>query len=598
MAEQIDPQLEKLSKWRNESESLTSNYITRWAKNDKLWKGIFQNEVDTKSKVRGVEKTFFRKIWATGWRLLASFYNAYLKDYDNFTIEGRDIEDDPRKAKVLQFMTQYHRDRMLRQNNLFLKHLWAFQNIIKFGLCVGKFYWNIKKDKPDWCLYPNDQVYLDLGADDVEKMRYCIFLNYMTKEEMEEQGYENRQDHELTSPQNNELRNVRFNDTPDPMMNAESPNYTAWVAGGKMGGTYNNNSSDGRDTNIQRYKVYECFWKEGGKIYFGVSADFRQWLVEPYESPYGERFPVVVGTCLTEPHKIIGEGFPEPLSSPQESFNYFLNMRKDNLAVAMTGHTFVSRYGGVDLQSLTNRRVSGITLMDDVNAVKHEQVPDVTGSSYDEAGVDAMMMDEMSGITPGKMGMEQSDKATVAQINFTESNAKVDLYIAIVGETFMRDWTSMLAYLIAKFETDEKVFKIANDKLRQEMPRNQDFIYDIDIDADCIIHVGAGTSGTDMEIKQILLAMDRSMMANQATGALLKMGVLNPKDALFINTAQFMKTLLPKIRQKDLKAYFIQAQPPTEPEIAGAGGASQPQIGDLTMPATANMVQAGSMGGI
>ena len=44
--------------------------------------------------------------------------------------------------------------------------------------------------------------------------------------------------------------------------------------------------------------------------------------------------------------------------------------------------------------------------------------------------------------------------------------AKIDLYIAIVGETFIRDIFSSLAFLEQTFETDKKVFKVANDKFR------------------------------------------------------------------------------------------------------------------------------------
>ena len=38
------------------------------------------------------------------------------------------------------------------------------------------------------------------------------------------------------------------------------------------------------------------------------------------------------------------------------TINYILNMRKDNVAQAMAGHTFVNRYENVDLESLINRR--------------------------------------------------------------------------------------------------------------------------------------------------------------------------------------------------------------------------------------------------
>ena len=597
---QQDPQLDKLSRWQAEAKNLTQTYVSRWAKNEKLVKGIFQDNIDTKSKVRDVKKIFFRKIWATLWRLLSSFYNAYLRDYDNFKIEGRDTESDPQIARVLHFMTQYHRDRMIKNENLFLKFIWSFQNIIKFGLATAKFYWNTAKDRPEFCIYPPEQVFLDLAADDATKMRYAFFLNYMTKDEMEEEGYENIDKCVVSGIESSELRGLRHNETPDPLQNyTDTTDYSSWVAGGLLGGTYSNKGvTEGRDSNVKRYKVYECFWKEKGQILYGITCDFQFWLKRPVLSPYGERFPLITGTCLTEPHKIIGEGFPEPLESPQESYNYILNMRKDNIALSMSGHTFVSRYANVDLQSLTNRRTGGYTLMDDVNAVKHEQMPDVTSSAYVEANADDLMMQEMSGITAGKEGMETAEKATVAQINFTESNAKVDLFIAIVGETFMRDFYSMLAYLIAKFETDMNVFRIANEKLKKESP-DAPFIYDIDIDADCIISIGAGTTGRDIEIKQILLAIDRSMMANQATGQLLQLGVIKPENALFINTSEFIADLLPMIGRRDLKRYFIKAQPPMQQEGAGgmSGGASQPQIGDLTMPAEANMVQSGSTAG-
>jgi len=101
-----------------------------------------------------------------------------------------------------------------------------------------------------------------------------------------------------------------------------------------------------------------------------------------------------------------------------------------------------------------------------------------------------------------------------------------------------------------------------------------------------------------MEIKQILLAMDRAMMANQTTGQLLQMGALDATNAKFVNLAEFYVDLLPKLGRKDLKRYFIQAQQPPMEQPGGAGGAMQPQVGDLTMPAEANMIQAGGMGGI
>lgn len=617
MADILDPTLKKLSAWKQESENLRSKYDNRWSRNLKLLKGIFQDGETTKSSVRNRSKTFFRKIWATRWRLLASFYNSFLRDPDQFKIEGRDTFDDPRRAKVLQVMTEYRRDRMMREDNLFLKLLWGMINIIDFGWCAAKLRWDYNAesgvDKPTFMLYPNEQVFPDLAAETVDGMRYIHFLNYLTKDEIEEMGYKT-DGLVVTSPDSNQLRNTRNMGHTDPLQNVS--NYTNYAAG--SGGHYPASGSvegEEKDAFIKRYKIYESFWKEDGMIKYAIHNDFNKLLKHKFDknpkpSPYGKKYPVITGTCLTEAHKLIGEGFPEPLEAPQESFNYNLNMRKDNVALAMTGHTFVSRYGNVDLQSLTNRRLGGYTIMDDVNAVKHEAMPDVTQSSYIEAQADMNMMEEMSGITDIKQGMSRDTKATIAQINYAESNAKIDLFIAIVGETYFREFYSLLTYFIQRFETDETIFAIANETLRRdgENPFHPLFdIYDLGFEADVIVNVGLGTVSRDMELKQTMLLMDRAIMSNRETAGMLQMGVLNPQNAVVFNVAKLMLDTMPKMGKKNFKDYLIQLQPPPmPPEAMGAGGGQggaamagrmQPQIGNMGMPAEANMIQAGGMGG-
>jgi hypothetical protein len=425
-------------------------------------------------------------------------------------------------------------------------------------------------------------------------MRYIHFLNYMTKEDMEGYNFENLDQCQPSTPQSNLLRSTRHMQTTDPLQNPGENEYPS-------PGRY---EDDNKDKQIKRYNVYESFWKEKGIVMYGVSCDFKTWLKKPVISPYGQDFDnIVMGTCLTEAHKLFGEGFPEPLEGPQESYNYILNMRKDNVALAMTGHTFVSRFGNVDLQSLVNRRMGGYTLMDDIGAVQHEQVPDVTQSAYVEASADDAMMQEISGVTAGKVGMENAEKATVAQINFTESNAKIDLYIAMVGETFIKDFFISLAKLIQKFENDWTVFRIANDKLRKENKSDsQEDIYDIDFEADCIINVGIGTVGRDIEIKQTLLAMDRAIMTMQAASNLAKLGVIPPEGLKIPNVAKFFETLLPKIGYRNINDYFVTIPPPQQvaPGTGGSpamAGATQPQMGNLSIPAEANMVQEGGFGG-
>ena len=585
----------KISSWHKEAELFRNQYDQRWAKNLKLSKGILNEDEATKSRVRNRSKIFFRKTWATVWRITASLYSAYLRDPDGFKIEGREGED-VSKARVLQIMTEYRRDLLFKRKSQFLKFIWAFLNILDYGVAVGKWQWKYNKeagiDEPDFMLYPIEQVYMDLTAETKEDMQYIIFENYMIYDDMEALGYEGIKDLKPETMSSNPLRNARYRNQTDPLQNPGEDEYPS-------PGSY----EDGRVESLKkgRYKVWEVFYRDKQGIKFCVAHPNTQKILKrPIPSPYGRRYPVTIGTCLTEAHKIIGEGLHEALEGPQESFNANLNMRKDNVALALNKMSVVSRFGNVDLQSLTNSRPGGIVLADDIGAVREIDHRDVTQSAYAEAASDEAMMEEMSGVTPSKQGMGTESKATVAQINYAEGNAKIDLFLAIIGETFVKDWYDTLIYLIQRFETDEKVFRVANSKMQREYPYIKKAVVVIDdFEADCILNVGVGQAGRQMEIQQILLAMDRANISNQATLGIVGTGIIDPRGIKFFDTSKFMEILLPKLGHKNIKDFFLTVTPMPQTNPAAVGGETmggggemgagmrgmlQPQVGNMNKP--------------
>jgi hypothetical protein len=587
---EIDKTMDKFIRWHSNSSTLRTSYDNRWSKNIKLLKGIWPENEENRSIVRGRSKLFFRKIWATRWRLNASAYSAFLRDQVTFKFEGRDTINDPKKAFILQKIVEYRRDILMRSKSLFIKFMWAFSNIFDYGVAYGLFTWRYDKenkiDEPVFTLYPPEQVFPDFTAETKEDMRYIIFEDYPTKEDLEDMGYDNIEDIEFTAIPSNKVRATRHYKTNDPLQNPGDNEYAE-------PGRY---ADDEKDKGVgATVKIWKIFYREKNRLKLAIIAPNQKiYLKKPADSPYGDRYNVVMGSCLLEAHKLIGEGFPEPLEGPQESLNANLNMRKDNVALALNKMNVVSRFGNVDLQSLVNSRPGGVVLADDVGAVKEIDHRDVTGSSYNEASIDESMMQEMSGITPGKQGLGKEQKATVAQINFSEGNAKIDLFLAIIGETWVKDFYTTLAYLIIKFETDEKVFKIANESFRQEVikEKNDDIYrflpdeYNIDIEADCILNVGAGTTGRQFEIQQDLMAMDRANMANQASAALAQQGAVPKKGIRFIDTSAIFEELLPKIGHKNIDKYFftVQQQPQQAPQQGGGqnqalAGKNQPQIG-------------------
>jgi hypothetical protein len=154
---------------------------------------------------------------------------------------------------------------------------------------------------------------------------------------------------------------------------------------------------------------------------------------------------------------------------------------------------------------------------------------------------DEGMMDEMSGITPGKQGLGKEQKATVAQINFTESNAKIDLFSAIVGDTFFRQFYYQLAKLIQKFETDETVFLVANATFQREH-----------------------------EESAVGFIMDRAAVSNQASANLMSIGQTPPNGLQFINIPKIAEDLFKKMGQKNLREYFFNMKRLEAPQEEGA----------------------------
>lgn len=598
------PHLKKIRAWYSESDNTMTQYWNRWAKNTDLIKGRFPEDERTKSKVRNRSKLFFRKIWAAKWRFKAAMYSLFYRDPDMFTLEPRGSED-YLPVKILQKVVEYRRDWLIRKQNLFLQFDWAMGDIHDYGMCIGKLHWKYNpatnEDHPEFTLYPIEQVRFDMTNPLPHKRRFIIFINYLSKEDMQEAGYKNIDKCVKASIPYNILRAKRYEGNADPNQMVQSE--TEYPTPGK----YND---DNRDNMGEKYEVWEAFYKEDGKWHWCVSNAGKVELKEADIYLDGNISPEIIGMCLTEEHKAIGEGFPESLEGPQESLNANINMRKDNVALLLNRPKIVDRFSNVDLHSLLNVSTGKLTMADNaVTAVRELDMADVTGSAYAEANADEAMMEEMNGITDIKQGQSRTDKATVAQLNYSESNAKIDYYGALIGYTFFKTFYEKLSYYVTKLESDETILRITNENLGREgaviMAGNMGAF---NVEYDCIVNVGSGLVGRSMEVQNTLLAMDRALMANQMNLTLLTSGALPPGTPVkFIDPTVFLEDLLPKIGKKNVDRFFYRLPAPMmpPPEMAQGGGGQangqagmeQPQMNLLQMPMSQNDLQAGGSGG-
>lgn len=577
-----------LAYWHDSVSYRDSVLIPRFSRNQRLMKGVPTESESTTSKVTGKNKIYYRKIWSSAVRLLASMFQAYLQDKNKFKLSGRDEQQDYQKAKVLEILTRYRMELMLRRRNLFLKLLWAFFDLIGMGFVVCKQIWKYNEelgiDEPDFVVYPLEQVCLDwpeLASGDPNNMRFAMFENWYTKDMMEDLGYENINNLPSQVKPQNELEMARYQDSQNPLVSSGTAD-NATYSNSAVGNAYPQQGSQPHEINpyLQRYLCLEAFYKEKGRLYYCViHPDTKTVLFKAILSPYGKEYPISVGSMIPDPHKPVPEGLPEVLEGPQESLNLTLNLRKDNVLLAMNGGFIYSRFGNVDKQSLRNIKPGFTVAADDVNAVKELKVPDVTQTAYVEAGQYIGMIDEMSAVNPTKQGQSNVQKATVAQINLTEANAKHDLFVAVAGQTFFHQFIYNLARQVSMFETDERIFRVANETFRKEPleGRVYDNVYDLEFDFDIEVSAGLSEVSRGIRSQQISAALQTALQSNNSMIMMLKSGI-KVADPKIYNIGEMQADLLTELNLPSIGKYLVSVQPPPPEQPEGQGGGETEQV--------------------
>jgi len=579
----LDVRMHRIITHYDESRTIRNRLEHDWARDQKIVKGIPIYAENPRSNVRKRPKMRFRKVWSSTVRILSSLWQAFLSDKQKFTIKGFDEEKDFRAAKVLEIMTRYRLNWLFRRRDGFTKLLWALNEAITPGLSVMKVHWKFNEeqeiDEPAFTNYPLEQVALDWQAPTFQESRYVYLENFLTKEQMEDLGYENIDEASPISVPTLPLRDVRYHDSVDPQNargNSQQGNYT----NGSVGSAYPApGTADGdtlKDFLQARYRVLECWERRKGKIWLSVvNPEGRTWLKKPIVSPYGSLYPVAVGSLLLEPHKLVPESIISPMAGPQEDLNMNINLRKDNQLLAMMGGWSVDKFGGVDTQSLANLRPGFIVRRNPGQGlIEPLKLPDVTQSSYAEASIDEGMIEEGMGIPPIKQGTASSSKTGVTALNLQEANAKESLFVATVAETLFRQIIYLLAYEIQLFETDEKIFRVANDNARTELnlkPEQHDNVFDIAFDMDLVIDVGLNEASRAIELQRQFMFIDRALQSNQAITLMLQAGIKvdNPQ---MVDVSQFLKPIAKKLGIDNFQESLINLQAPEPEQEEQTGG--------------------------
>ena len=213
------------------------------------------------------------------------------------------------------------------------------------------------------------------------------------------------------------------------------------------------------------------------------------WLKE------GER-PFVVGYSTVEAFRNYPAGDVEQSATLQTEINDIANQRLDNVKLVLNKRYFVRRGSQVDLDALVRNTPGGGVMMNDPEKdVQTINTPDVTNSSYQEQGVLSQEFDDLL----GGFNAAASGQSSVAgmQQGAAQAGSVQDYAIKIFVETWMEPVLRQLQRLIAMYETDETIIRIAGNQAQAFERMGVDKIPDSLFLENLYVRVDVGMGNTD-----------------------------------------------------------------------------------------------------
>jgi len=201
------------------------------------------------------------------------------------------------------------------------------------------------------------------------------------------------------------------------------------------------------------------------KVWYYYAPAYDELLTDPIPLPWPDRlFNIVVGTAIPRAYRVHGENIPEQIADLQASVNSKKNRLDDALAMIVEQGWIVENGSNTDVAALATSRY--ITTTDDINSVRprdHQEVPQTffTGIKDDEQEID-----ERLGITSTYLGSSQipaSAPATTSVQSAQQSGQRIGYLMNALVHTLYLPAFKKLALYVAKYESDEEIFRIANE---------------------------------------------------------------------------------------------------------------------------------------
>lgn len=262
-------------------------------------------------------------------------------------------------------------------------------------------------------------------------------------------------------------------------------------------------------TKITEYTVvwiHRNFFKFQGEWVVFHTLKTERMLDEPQllEQVYPYGFPITMGCCIVETHKVYPAGVAQLGADLQKAANEIQNQRFDNVRLVLNKRYVVRRGAQVDVNSLVKNVAGGVTMATDVERdVKEMEWNDVTASAYMEQDRVNLDFDELVGnFSAGSIQSNRSLNETVGGMSMLSqgSSQMAEYLLRVFNETWVKPVLRTLMRMEAAYETDMTVLAIAGQNARLPEYGVNDFT-DALLNHDMLLEVDVGMGATDPLLK-------------------------------------------------------------------------------------------------
>lgn len=523
-----------------------SNLSASWERSYKAFRNEhFRGSKYNSPEFRGRSKVFRPKTRSAVRKALTNVVNALFANPDAVSINAQDESNPLQRASAAmkQELLNYRLSRKSRRAGIrwYQVAVGARADSMLAGVSVSKQSWRFRKnvktgkvleDRPDVTLYPPENVLIDPNADwmnPAQTAAYLILKNPMIAEDAMAmiRGTKKPEGGGIPWIDGLTVESLRSGGQTESAENSTATRQA------RSGGTDAKNDASGI---YQTIWLHECFVRiEGVEYVFWTLGNTRllsrpQPVEDAYPCYFGER-PVVIGYGAFEPHRVFPMAPVESWQPLQMEANDVANLRLDHMKLLVNRPMKIKRGAKVDLQQVQRRGPGSVILLNSMEDIEPEDMPDVPQSAYVETQYMNADFDELSGsFSTGTVQTSRSLNETVGGMKLlsADANSVGEFDLTVFVETFIEPVLWQIVKLEEYYETDATLLALAGKKSQILEMYGINEITDefLQMDATVTVNVGVGSASTPAEKANRWLTAAQGLATVFAP--LVEMGAMKP----------------------------------------------------------------------